>query len=62
MFNVLLFLNCATEELFLNNHKKSWSKTNFYGVEILHSMNLHYKIREKNPKRVSQNFVRISGD
>lgn len=42
--------------------KKAGQKTNFYGVEILHSMNLHYKIREKNPKRVSQNFVRISGD
>lgn len=47
MLNVLLVLKYAVEELFINNDKRAGHETNLYGVGILHSNNLYYKITEK---------------
>lgn len=44
------------EELYFNNNQKAGHETNLYGVEILHSSNLHYKIIEKAADRFSQKF------
>lgn len=44
------------EELYFNNNNKSGHERNLYGVEILHSSDLHYKIIEKGANRFSKKF------